>query len=127
MRTATWLSALALVVVAGAPLTACSTGPERQVCGVLEADGDDYLEVDPAACPAPEAVVSPAGPRWVPVSALDDDDHDHDHHRTVVARSPGTPRTTAARTPAPRATATPRTTTRTTTKTTSPKRTTRAR
>ncbi|WP_226355897.1 hypothetical protein [Pseudonocardia sp. ICBG601] len=125
MRTATWLSALALVVVAGAPLTACSTGPERQVCGVLEADGDDYLEVDPAACPAPEAVVSPAGPRWVPVSALDDDDHDH--HRTVVARSPGTPRTTAARTPAPRATAAPRTTTKTTTKTTSPKRTTRSR
>ncbi|MCM3847332.1 MULTISPECIES: hypothetical protein [Pseudonocardia] len=121
MRTATWLSALALVVVAGAPLTACSTGPERQVCGVLEADGDDYLEVDPAACPAPEAVVSPAGPRWVPVSALDDDDHDH--HRTVVARSPGTPRTTAARTPAPRATAAPRTTT----KTTGPKRTTRSR
>ncbi len=123
MRTATWLSALALVVVAGAPLTACSSGPERQVCGVLEADGDDYLEVDPAACPAPEAVVSPAGPRWVPVSALDDDDHD----RTVVARSPGTPRTTAARTPAPRATAAPRTTTKTTTKTTSPKRTTRSR
>ncbi|GAA4967696.1 hypothetical protein WHI96_06400 [Pseudonocardia tropica] len=123
MRIATWLSALALVVVAGAPLTACSTGPERQVCGVPEADGDDYLEVDPAACPAPGAVVSPAGPRWVPVSALDDDDH----HRTVVARSPGTPRTTAARTPAPRATAAPRTTTRTTTKTTSPKRTTRSR
>lgn len=120
MRTATWLCALALVVAAGAPLTACSTGPERQVCGVLEADGDDYLEVDPAACPAPGAVVSPAGPRWVPVSALDDD-----HDRTVVARSPGTPRTTAARTPAPRATAAPRTTTRSTT--TSPKRTARSR
>lgn len=66
----------ALVLAVGAPLAACATGPEPTVCGVLAADGDDYLEVDARTCPPPGLAGPPQGPLWVPVSALDGDRRD---------------------------------------------------
>lgn len=109
------LLAIAAAGSLAAVLTASSCAPP-EVCGALEADGDDYVQLDSSLCsfsPGP----APVGPMWVSSDQLDESDsgfvvlggrrysshrYDARQSRPKTTVKPSSAKPTPAATPAPK-------------------------